>query len=134
MTSFLSDKSTFKALVAAGIATSIDIVIYKNNNYKATALLASTVGLSNYVAGKISLPDITNGALGTSTMYDVKTIEQRILELTLSSGSSFVLSKFVFKNMRDLPMMQYIGIFLGSSVGAEYICDYTFKDPLSYLS
>ena len=66
MSSFLSDKSTFKALVAAGIATSIDIVIYKNNNYKATALLASTVGLSNYVAGKISLPDITNGALGTS--------------------------------------------------------------------
>ena len=39
MSSLLSDKSIFKALVAGGVAASIDIIIYKNNNYKATALL-----------------------------------------------------------------------------------------------
>ena len=95
--SILADKSIFKALVAAGVAASIDIVIYKNTNYKATALLASTVAGSSYVSSKISLPDLTNGALGTSNMYDVKTVEQRVLELTLASSSSFILSKYVLK-------------------------------------
>ena len=133
MTSFLSDKSIFKSLVAAGVAASIDIVIYKNNNYKATALLASTVGASSYVSSKLILPDVTGTQFDNSFM-ESSTLQQRILELTLSSGSSFVLSKYVLKNMRELPMMQYIGIFGGSSLISEYICDYIFKQPLSYLS
>ena len=133
MTSFLSDKSIFKSLVAAGVAASIDIVIYKNNNYKATALLASTVGASSYVSSKLILPDVTGTQFDTSFM-ESSTLQQRILELTLSSGSSFVLSKYVLKNMRELPMMQYIGIFGGSSLISEYVSDYIFKEPLSYLS
>ena len=133
MTSFLSDKSIFKALVAAGVAASIDIVIYKNNNYKATALLASTVGASSYVSSKLILPDVSGSQFDTSFM-ESSTLQQRILELTLSSGSSFILSKYVLKNMRELPMMQYIGIFGGSSVVSEYISDYVFKEALSYLS
>ena len=133
MTSFLSDKSIFKALVASGVAASIDIVIYKNNNYKATMLLAGTVGASSYVSSKLILPDVTGTQFDTSFM-ESSTLQQRILELTLSSGSSFVLSKYVLKNMRELPMMQYIGIFGGSSVVSEYISDYVFKEALSYLS
>ena len=133
MTSFLSDKSIFKAMVAGGVAASIDIVIYKNNNYKATALLASTVGASSYISSKIILPDVTGTQFDTSFM-ESSTLQQRILELTISSSSSFVLSKYVFKNMRELPMMQYIGIFGGSSVISEYISDYVFKEALSYLS
>ena len=133
MTSFLSDKSIFKALVAAGVAASIDIVIYKNNNYKATALLASTVGASSYVSSKLILPDVTGTQFDNSFM-ESSNLQQRILELTLSSGSSFVLSKYVLKNMRELPMMQYIGIFGGSSLISEYVSDYIFKEPLSYLS
>ena len=133
MTSFLSDKSIFKSLVAAGVAASIDIVIYKNNNYKATALLASTVGASSYVSSKLILPDVTGTQFDNSFM-ESSTLQQRILELTLSSGSSFVLSKYVLKNMRELPMMQYIGIFGGSSLISEYIADYVFKEALSYLS
>ena len=133
MTSFLSDKSIFKSLVAAGVAASIDIVIYKNNNYKATALLASTVGASSYVSSKLILPDVTGTQFDNSFM-ESSTLQQRILELTLSSSASFVLSKYVLKNMRELPMMQYIGIFGGSSVISEYISDYVFKEALSYLS
>ena len=133
MTSFLSDKSIFKSLVAAGVAASIDIVIYKNNNYKATALLASTVGASSYVSSKLILPDVTGTQFDNSFM-ESSTLQQRILELTLSSSASFVLSKYVMKNMRELPMMQYIGIFGGSSLISEYISDYIFKEPLAYLS
>ena len=79
------------------------------------------------------MPDVSGSQFDTSFM-ESSTLQQRILELTLSSGSSFVLSKYVMKNMRELPMMQYIGIFGGSSVISEYISDYVFKEALSYLS
>ena len=133
MTSFLADKSIFKALVAGGVASSIDIVIYRNNNYKATMLLASTVAASSYVSSKIILPDVTGTQFDTLFM-ESSTLQQRILELTLSSASSFVLNKYVLKNMRELPMMQYVGIFGGSSLISEYISDYFFKEALTYLS
>ena len=134
MSNFL-DETTTKALIAGSIGAGIDLIIYKNNNIKATMLLAGCIAGSSFVASKMakSLPDLS-GSLGTSTMYDVKTLEQRVLELTLSSGSSFILSKYVFKNMRELPVMQYIGIFAGSSIGAEYITDYIYQQKLSYLS
>ena len=131
--SILADKSVFKALVASGVAASIDIIIYKNNNYKATMLLAGTVGASSYVSSKLILPDVSGSQFDTSFM-ESSTLQQRILELTLSSSASFVLSKYVMKNMRELPMMQYIGIFGGSSLISEYIADYVFKEALSYLS
>ena len=131
--SILADKSIFKALVAGGVAASMDIIIYKNNNYKATMLLAGTVSASSYVSSKLILPDVSGSQFDTSFM-ESGTLQQRILELTLSSSASFVLSKYVLKNMRELPMMQYIGIFGGSSVISEYVADYVFKEPLSYLS
>ena len=131
--SILADKSVFKSLVASAVAASIDIIIYKNNNYKATALLAGTVGASSYVSSKLILPDVSGSQFDSSFM-ESSTLQQRILELTLSSSASFVLSKYVMKNMRELPMMQYIGIFGGSSLISEYIADYVFKEPLNYLS
>ena len=136
MSNSVLDETNTKALIAAGVAASIDIFIYKNKNYKATALLAGCVAVGSFTASKIApnLIDVTGGALGASTMYDIKTIEQRLLELSISSGSSFVLSKYAFNNMRSLPMIEYIAIFGGSSFIAEYATDYLFKNPLSYLS
>ena len=136
MSSIFTDKSITKAIIAGSIGAGIDILIYKNNNIKATMVLGACIGGSSFVASKIapSLPDVTNGALGTSTFYNVKTIEERILELTMSSGSSFLLSVYVYKNMRPLSVMEYIGIFAGSSIGAEYISDYIFQEKLSYLA
>ena len=133
MNEFTANIPDFKSLVAAGVAASIDIIIYKNNNYKATALLASTVGASSYVSSKLILPDVT-GTQFDNSFLESSTLQQRLLELTLSSSASFVLSKYFLKNMRELPMMQYIGIFGGSSLISEYIADYVFKEPLSYLS
>ena len=99
-------------------------------------LLGGCIAGSSYIASKIapSLPDLSNSMISNTTFYNVKTIEERILELTMSSGSSFLLSVYVFKNMRPLSVMEYIGIFAGSSVSAEYISDYIFQEKLSYLT
>ena len=136
MSSIFIDKAITKGLIAGTIGSAIDILVYKNNNIKATMLLGACIGGSSFVASKIapSLPDLSNSMISNTSFYNVKTIEERILELTMSSGSSFLLSVYVFKNMRPLSVMEYIGIFVGSSVGAEYISDYIFQEKLSYLA
>ena len=136
MSSIFTDKAITKSLIAATIGSAIDILVYKNNNIKATMLLGACIGGSSFIASKIapSLPDLSNSMISNTSFYNVKTIEERILELTMSSGSSFLLSVYVFKNMRPLSVMEYIGIFAGSSIGAEYISDYIFQEKLSYLS
>ena len=133
--SLLSDKSIFKSLIAGSIAAGIDIVVYKNTtNYKGTLLLASTVSASSFIASKASnLPDIITSKLDTQ-YTDSATIQQRLLELTLSSSSSFILNKYVFKNLRNLPLYEYAFIFGTSSFLSEYITDYVFQDKLSYLN
>ena len=132
--SILSDKAIFKSLVASACAASIDIVVYKNSNYKATALLAGTVGLSSYASNKLSnmLPDVS-GDTFDNNYIDSKTVQNRLLELTLASSGSFVLNKFVFKNLSELPLIQYALIFSSCSFVSEYVTDYAFSEPLNYL-
>ena len=76
MSSIFTDKAITKSLIAGSIGSAIDILIYKNNNIKATMLLVGCIGASSYVASKIapSLPDVTNGALGTSSFYNTSNL------------------------------------------------------------
>ena len=131
----LQDKCKTKSLIAAIIATGIDTLIYKSRNYKNTAILSLTVGASSYISNKMtnSLPELTNSLLQNNENLDVKTLESRVLELTLSSGASFVINKYILNNMRELPLTQYLFIFGSCSLGSEYITDYLFSEKLAYL-
>ena len=131
----LQDKSKSKALIASIIATGIDILIYKSRNYKNTAILSITVGASSYISNKMTnfLPEMTNSLLQNSENLDVKTLESRILELSLSTSTSFILNKYILNNMRELPLTQYLFIFGSCSIGSEYITDYLFSEKLAYL-
>ena len=131
----LQDKSKTKALIAATIATGIDILIYKSRNYKNTAILSLTVGASSYISNKLtnSLPEMSNSLLQNSENLNLKTLESRVLELTLSTSASFILNKYILNNMRELPLTQYLFIFGSCSVGSEYITDYLFSEKLAYL-
>ena len=131
----LQDKSKTKALISATIATGIDVLIYKSRNYKNTAILSLTVGLSSYISNKMtsSLPEMTNSLLQNDQNLDIKTLESRVLELSLSTTSSFILNRYILNNMRELPLTQYLFIFGSCSIGSEYITDYLFSEKLAYL-
>ena len=132
----LQDKSKTKALISSATAIAIDMMVYKSRNPKNIAILALTVGASSYVSNKLttSLPDISNSLLKNSDNLDVKTLESRILELTLSTSGSFIINRYILNNMRELPLSQYLFIFGSCSVGSEYLTDYLFSEKLAYLT
>lgn len=100
-------------------------------------LLGLCISGSNYVASTLQengmIPNI--GESYNTEMINIKTIEQRLIELTLSTGSAYTINSVFLKNMRpNLPIQDILFIFGGSSLISEYLTDYMFGQQLSYLA
>ena len=133
MTSFLSNKKLVKAMIASGVAASIDKLYFKSTNLKGTLLMSAVIGASSYFASVVS-PKFDISSYENS-MLDASTIQERVMELGVGVGGSFLINKYMFDSLKsDFSMKDGAILFLSSSIVSEYASDYLFKDPLSYLS
>ena len=136
MSSLLSNESIVKASIAGSTAIAIDKFYFKSTSLKNSIILGSCVAGSSFIVSSLVkknlIPDLSNGSMDTS-LYSVKTIEGRILELGLASSSAYLINTMVLKNMKPISVMEIGILFLGSSGIAEYATDYLFNRNLSYL-
>ena len=136
MSSLLSNESLVKASLAGSTAIFIDKYYFKSTSLKNSIILGSCVAGSSFVVSSLVkknlIPDLSNGSMDTS-LYSVKTIEGRILELGLASSSAYLINTMVLKNMKPISVMEIGILFIGSSGIAEYCTDYLFNRNLSYL-
>ena len=73
-------------------------------------------------------------AYNTETI-NIKTIEQRIIEISLSGLGAYTVNNQILKNMRaNLTIQDCVMLFVAPSIIAEYVTDYVFGQKLSYLS
>ena len=138
MSNILSDQKNFKAVIAFGVSASIDKFIYKSPNLKNTLILASIAGASNYVASSLQssnmIPSFQVIEAYNSEIINIKTIEQRIIEISLSGLGSYTVNNQILKNMRaNLTIQDCLMLFVAPSIIAEYVTDYCFAQKLSYL-
>ena len=137
MSNILNSEKNFKSLVAFGVSAAIDKFIYKSPNLKNTLILASVAGISNYVSSTVQENNLFPTILETynSENINIKTIEQRLLEISLASVGAYTINNQILKNMRaNLTIQDCVMLFAVPSVVAEYISDYMFSKKLSYLS
>ena len=139
MSNILSNEKTFKSLVAFGVSASIDKFIYKSPNVKNTLIMASIAASSNYIASTLQennfIPSLQVIEAYNSETINIKTIEQRIIEISLSGLGAYIVNNQILKNMRpNLSIQDCIMLFVAPSVIAEYVTDYMFSEKLSYLS
>ena len=135
----LNNEKNFKALLCSIIGMSIDKFIYKSPILKNTVILGACIGGSNYVASSLQesgmIPTISIAETYNTENINIKTIEQRLIEMSLGIGSAYAINSIVLKNMRpNLPIQDILFIFGGSSVISEYLTDYMFSKKLSYLA
>ena len=132
----LNNESLVKASISGSAAIAIDKFYFKSTSLKNSLILGACVGGSSFIVSSLvkknMIPDLTNGSMDTS-LYSVKTIEGRILELSLASSSAYVINTMVLKNMKPITVLEIGILFLGSSGIAEYATDYLFNRNLSYL-
>ena len=139
MSNILSNEKNFKALLCGVIGMSIDKFIYKSPYIKNTMILGACMSGSNYVASSLQesgmIPTISIAETYNTENINIKTIEQRLIEMSLGIGSAYAINSIVLKNMRpNLPIQDILFIFGGSSVISEYLTDYMFSKKLSYLA
>ena len=134
--SLLSNEALVKASIAGSTVIAIDRLYFKSTSLKNSLILGGCVAGSSFIVSSLVkknlIPDLSNGSMDTS-LYSVKTIEGRILELGLASSSAYLINTMILKNMKPISVMEIGILFIGSSGIAEYATDYLFNRNLSYL-
>ena len=139
MSNILSNQKNFKAVIAFGVSASIDKFIYKSPNVKNTLIMASIASASNYIASTLQesnmIPSISIAETYNTDNINIKTIEQRIIEISLSGLGAYTVNNQILKNMRpNLSIQDCLMLFVAPSIVAEYITDFMFGQKLSYLA
>ena len=135
----LNNEKNFKALTATVVSMSIDKFVYKSPNIRNTAILGIVAGSANYLASTLQennmIPTIAIAEVYNSDSINIKTIELRIVEISLSGLGAYTVNNQILKNMRpNLSIQNCLILFVAPSFVAEYITDYFFNQKLSYLA
>jgi hypothetical protein len=100
-----------------------------SRNLSFGAVVGGSVYASNYIAPSfthlVPIPD--------TALFSGKTLEHRLIEVGLASGSAILINKFAF-GVSNKSLLSQVGIILLSDVVSEYIADYAKSKPLAYLS
>ena len=123
--------STLKPVLVAGCIVALDKYALNQQNLNNSLYfgLAGTIGV--YTASMIT-PLIPNQASGS--FMDARTLEGRILEIGLGTGSTYALNKFVFSNdIIPNDLLMKCAVIAGADFVAEYVDDYLSGRPLSFL-
>ena len=135
---FFQSHTFIKASVAAGVAAGLDNylnnsdrtnpkVIMKNASFG--AIVGGSIIASDYIAPSLThlvpIPD--------TALFSGKTLEHRLIEVSLGTTAALALNKFVYEASRGTLLSQ-AGIVLLSDFIGEYVADYAKSRPLSYLS
>ena len=101
--------------------------------------MASIASASNFISSTLQennlIPSLQAIEAYNSESINIKTIEQRILEISLSGLTAYTVNNQILKNMRpNLSIQDCLMLFVAPSVIAEYVTDYMFSKKLSYLA
>jgi len=135
-----SSHATIKAFSAAVLAGSIDAYLLSSKGVPLNSVtiprcltFAGLVGGSFLVADMIA-PDMTNmHHNGNTTFFSAKTIEHRLIELSLGGGTALAANRFIFKASSS-DLMTQAAIVAGANFLGEYVADYMTSQPLSYFA
>lgn len=135
-----SSHATIKAFSAGVFAGSIDAYLLSSKGVPLNSVtlprcltFGAIVGGSFLIADMIA-PDMTNmGHSNNSTFFSAKTIEHRLIELSLGGGAALAANKFIFQ-ASSADLMKQVAIVAAANFLGEYVADYATSQPLSYFA
>ena len=137
MSTFLSPQYV-KPILVLTTSTLIDIFVFGQKNLKNSLMYGAANGLgsfsSNMLINSGMVPNLGSSSPDPNKMYSVFTVEEWILEITMSLGAGYAVNKFILNNdgtQHDI--IKKIGAIVLSDIIAEYATDFLATRPLSYL-
>jgi hypothetical protein len=96
------------------------------------ATFGALVGGSFLVADMIA-PNMASSHGGNTPFMSVKTLEHRLIEVSLGSATALSANKYFFK-ASTADLMSQLATVAVADVFGEYVADYFTSQPLSYLA
>jgi hypothetical protein len=124
----------YSPIISGAIVVALDKFLLKEPSMERSMYLgASTV--AGIYAGQMVAPIIPfYSALPSTTLYNNKTLELRLLEIGLGAGATYGVTKFTPIRYLNSEWTQKIGLIVAGSVAGTYINDYLSSKPMSYLN
>jgi hypothetical protein len=123
--------SNLKPLLTGAVIIGLDKYALGQTNLN-SSIYFGVAGAVRIFAAQIVTPMIPKQ--GSGTMIDPRTLEGRILEVGLGTGSTYVLNRFVLNNdLNPNDLLMKVGVIAGADFISEYIDDYLSGRPLSFL-
>ena len=122
-----------KPAIGAVVAILGDKYILNNQNMNSNAVFGASVGIGIYASSLIS-PNIPKFLPDLGTMASGKALQDRVTEISLSSGSAYIINRYVMQNdYNSSDMMKKLGIIVAADFIGEYASDYFGGRALSYF-
>lgn len=123
----------YKPLVGAALVAAGDNMILQNRNFNSSLALGAAAGVAFYIAPNV-VKMLPSQKSGNNSMYDAKTLEERLIEIVLAGGGGYALNRFALNNdLRPNDIAQKLALILGADVISEYFNEYMTGKPLSFL-
>lgn len=124
----------YSPIISGAIVVALDkYLLGENDLTKSLYLGGATVG--GIYAGQMIAPVVPfYSSLPSSTLYNNKTLELRLLELGLGVGGAYGITKLTPVRYPTVDWQSKIGIIVAGSVAGSYISDYLTSKPMTYLN
>jgi hypothetical protein len=126
--------SNLKPFLVGGLIVAADKFLLNQPNMNSSLYFGASSVVGIYLAQNLKqmLPS-NQGQI--STMIDVKTLETRMLEVSLGAGATYAINKFALKNdLKPNELIQKLGVIVAADFIGDYIDDYVNNRPLSFLN
>ena len=126
--------SNLKPFLVGGLIVAADKFILNQPNMNSSLYFGAFGIIGIYLAQNLKqmLPS-NQGQI--STMIDVKTLETRMLEVSLGAGATYAINKFALKTyLKPNELIQKVGVIVAADFIGEYLDDYIARRPLSFLN
>ena len=131
--SMMSSPLYVKPVATGAIAAALDKYVLLQPDMKKSLYFGGSVALGS-VAATLTAPLVPNVVPIEMDGVDGKTLTGRVVEVGLSTGSSWAINKYLLKNeVSREDWTKRVGVIAASSFLGEYVSDYMTGQPLSYF-
>ena len=122
-----------KPCIGAGVAVLADRFIFNNADVNSNAAFGGAVAIGLYASAMIS-PNIPKFLPDMGSLANGKLLQDRVTEISISSGSAYVINRFVMKNdYNPSDLMKKVAVIAAADFIGEYASDYFGGRALSYF-
>ena len=126
--------SNLKPFLVGGLIVAADKFVLNQQDMN-SSLYFGVAGVAGIYAAQNLKQMLPSNQGQISTMIDVKTLETRMLEVSLGAGATYAINKFALNNdLRPNELLQKVGVIIAADFLGEYIDDYMNNRALSFLN